>query len=344
MNKVLAAVATVLGFTSAQGYAQTPPQSLPPALQVYLEASHTVTLDDGRKLQLVCMGQGSPTVVLAAGSGAPSIAWFLIQPVLAERTQVCSWSRAGYGLSSASPFTQTVGNRLDDLEAALEKRGIRGPFVFAGASLGAYESVLFADRHPRDTVGLVLLDPAIPEQIARRDRVAPELSALGYRSVSNSILANIRCAVAERAGLIGSGKPDPNNCFVPPIPPTAPEAIRRAFTTVMLDAASFETQASLLGSAALDSAFIANPDRNYGSMPLIVLSAGEMEQLSATAPDVVRLQYPAFFQEIRKGGAEYAALSSRGIHRIVEGSTHDIPAVRPDAVIEAIGQVLDEAR
>jgi pimeloyl-ACP methyl ester carboxylesterase len=34
------------------------------------------------------------------------------------------------------------------------------------------------------------------------------------------------------------------------------------------------------------------------------------------------------------------ALSSRGVHRVVAGAGHDIPAEKPQAVIDAVAEVL----
>ena len=42
----------------------------------------------GYKLHLLCTGKGSPAVVLSAGSGDFSFDWALVQPKIAEFTQV----------------------------------------------------------------------------------------------------------------------------------------------------------------------------------------------------------------------------------------------------------------
>lgn len=344
VKRYLLAAAALTGSAPAEAQILLPAQNIPPALQAHLDGDQVVTLSDGRRIQLVCMGEGSPTVILAAGAGAPSVYWFGIQPVLAERTRVCSWSRAGFGLSGPSPFPQSVDNRTDDLEAALAARNIAGPFIMVGASLGAYEALLFADRHPDDTAGLVLIDPAIPEQVSRRDRVAPGFSALAHMNTRARVLTLIRCAVGVRAGTSASGKPDPEGCLRPIMPPTAPEIIRRAFPAAAPDAAIFETQASLWSAADIDGVLVGSASRNYGDMPIVVLSAGDMDTLTPQAPPVVREQYPASYSDILEGHAELAGLSSRGLQRTVTGSTHDIAVLQPAAVIAAIIEVIDQAR
>src|SRR5689334_11197544 len=51
----------------------------------YAQPGRLVRLADGRALNLVCSGRGSPTVILEAGFGAGAFAWGQVQPVVARR-------------------------------------------------------------------------------------------------------------------------------------------------------------------------------------------------------------------------------------------------------------------
>src|SRR6516225_3214148 len=51
----------------------------------------------GRRMQLYCTGQGSPTVVLEAGIGGLLDSWRAVQPTVSSFTRLCSYDRAGYG-------------------------------------------------------------------------------------------------------------------------------------------------------------------------------------------------------------------------------------------------------
>lgn len=88
-------------------------------------------------------------------------------------TRVCAWDRPGSGSSSKSAGRETVAETTADLMAALEATRLKGPFVVVGHSLGAYESLLLKDRDPEAVVGMVLVDPSIPDQVDRLDKVAP---------------------------------------------------------------------------------------------------------------------------------------------------------------------------
>jgi pimeloyl-ACP methyl ester carboxylesterase len=95
-----------------------------------------------------------------------------------SETRVCAWDRAGAGFSSPSPETQDIVHTTEDLEQALQKAGIRGPYVMVGHSLGAFESLRFTDRNRQSVVGMVLVDPDIPDRGTLDERLAPQFAAV----------------------------------------------------------------------------------------------------------------------------------------------------------------------
>jgi pimeloyl-ACP methyl ester carboxylesterase len=96
------------------------PKPVDEALAPYASVADSVKLRDGRELHFVCMGKGSPTVILTAGMGDfAGIAWSAVQPAMARITRVCAWDRPGFGLSDGDPVKQTVSTTTADLEAAL---------------------------------------------------------------------------------------------------------------------------------------------------------------------------------------------------------------------------------
>jgi pimeloyl-ACP methyl ester carboxylesterase len=235
----------------------------------------------GKTIHIKCAGTGSPTVILTAGLGGSTEDWREVQRQLARTTRVCAWDRLGSGLSSKPTGQETVADTTADLIAALKATRIDGPFVVVGHSLGAYETLLLKDRAPDDVVGMVLVDPSIPDQVDRLNKVAP--------------------------------KPQP------------------------------------AGNPALDpltisSRLVVDPRRNYGDMPVIVLTSTKLPELPPDTPASVRAEFAAMNAEMHRGHAELAALSSRGIRRPVPDSGHYIQSDRPDAVIGAIEEVVTVAR
>ena len=333
--------------TTAQDSAS---EAIDRALLPYAGTADSARLPDGRTIHLVCMGRGSPVVLLTAGGGGWSVSWAKVQPAVAARTRVCSWDPAGLGLSDPSSHPQTSDNLTSDLQAALEARGIRGPYVAVGHSLGAYVALLLADRRPRDVVGMVLVDPSLPDQAAIFERVTPAQTAwLKARPDPLPQLLH-RCAAALRSGTVRRGGPDPDACLrPPPWPPSWPTELRAALDRRVEQAApsqlaaAMDTFASHLRSTDLDARIAINPRRNYRDMPLVVLTAAGF----ASPPDypaAARAEIPAFQREWRRGHDAYAALSTRGVDRVVPGSTHAMPDETPEAVVDAINAVVEEAR
>ena len=94
---------------------------------------------------------------------------------------------------------------------------------------------------------------------------------------------------------------------------------------------------------ARNAKIVINPARNYGDMPLIVLTRTEY----VTPPDfpaAAKAEIPANEAEWNRGHADLAALSSRGVNIRVPGATHAVQQTQPQAVIDAISQVIDAAR
>jgi hypothetical protein len=78
-------------------------------------------------------------------------------------------------------------------------------------------------------------------------------------------------------------------------------------------------------------------------MPLLVLTASEFRS-PPDYPAAAKAEIPAFQAEWRRGHDAYAALSTRGVNRVVPNSYHEMPDQMPQVVIDAIGTVVDEAR
>lgn len=249
-------------------------------IRPYASTKDSARLPDGRTIHLVCIGRGSPVVLLTAGGSGWSVSWAKVQPGAATKTRVCSWDPAGLGLSSPSSKPQTSDNMTSDLQAALKARHINGPHVVVGHSLGAYVSLLLADRRPSSVVGMVLVDPSIPDQTAIFERITPAQTAW-MKAQPGPVPFLENCAAALRSGAVRPGH-DPNGCLrAPDWPPSWPPEFRAALNKDFVGAspaataAAIATIASNMESTDQDAKVVINSERNYGSMPLIVLTASE---------------------------------------------------------------------
>jgi pimeloyl-ACP methyl ester carboxylesterase len=322
------------------------PTSPDPTILPYASTASSVRLADGRFIHLVCAGQGTPIVILTAARGSWAVDWNRVQPALAKKTRVCAWDRAGFGLSDSSPVPQTVDNTTSDLEAALIASQISGPYVLVGHSMGSYETLLMADRHPADVLGMVLVDPSIPDQTAVFRRVAPARDAY-FRQEEKVFLDDLgSCAAGITSGTLRLGEPRPSGCPMPfPPSPTAPEAVRRALDQQFhrSGASRFTTVVSYLGSAEQDGRIVVNTQRTYGSKPIIVLRAADLPK-ETDLPIAVMSELSAQMEALREGHAAYKRLSSTGELISVSNTGHFIQQDRPEIVINAVSRVIDRIR
>jgi pimeloyl-ACP methyl ester carboxylesterase len=330
--------------------AQPQPSGLPPVdetLAPYVSTADSVKLPDGRMLHFVCMGKGSPTVILTAGMGDfAGSAWSNIQADMARTTRVCAWDRPGFGLSDGTTAPESVATTTTDLEVALATGRIPGPYVMVGHSLGSYESLLYTDRHPDKVVGMVLVDGSIPDQTALYAQLRPNQPALDP-AANPTVKLFHKCADGIRAGTAKANGPDPDNCFA--YPPTWPQALRQALVTKVSNPVQYEAMASFLASSEVDSKQVVNPSRNYRDMPLIVLTAtvDPPPPPGVTLPPLTeqqKTQKAAMDAIWNHGHDELAALSTRGVNARVPGADHYIQRSKPRVVLDAVAQVVSEAR
>lgn len=78
----------------------------------YEHAQAMVALPDGRRLNLFCMGTGTPVVMLEAGGGDDSWTFRRVPGRLSTRTRVYSYDRAGMGFSDPSDGANTAAHAV----------------------------------------------------------------------------------------------------------------------------------------------------------------------------------------------------------------------------------------
>ena len=314
-----------------------PPEEIAP----YLTPQRLVRITGERAINLVCLGQGSPAVVLTAGLGGWSQVWSQIQGPLSHAARVCAWDPAGLGFSSASPEPQDAVHETADLEEALKGAQVDGPYVIVAHSAGAFVALRFADQHRRTVVGMVLVDPSIPNETAIRERVAPKFAAFGDAAPRAAAERLRQCAAKLRSGELKHGMPEFDRCTAQPLPAVF-SGLSMRLAQLNADPARLLTQASAITSASSQSGREAiNPQRRYGDMPLIVLTSGQHPMPPDMAADV-REEAAQYFRALASGHDAYAALSTRGHRQLVPDSGHFIQLDNPAVVLAAINRVLAE--
>jgi pimeloyl-ACP methyl ester carboxylesterase len=291
-------------------------------------------LPDHRLINFRCAGVGRPTVVLEGGYGADSLGWTSVQALIAPRFRSCAYDRAGYGFSDPGPLPRDGAAIARDLDQALRAAQIGGPLIIVGHSTGGLYARLFADRRPREVVGMVLVDPSVEYQ----DRRFAQAFGPGAGSVAALRAQAQRCLAAAAAGSLPSADPALAPC-APARKPSESAGVADARLALARRPSLWTTEISELDSLwTSTSDEVAAGRRSYGDLPLIVLTA---DGTYAGAPPAVRPRVSAFWGGLH---GEIAARSSRGVERGVTGSSHLMMWDRPDAIAAAIEEVAAEAK
>lgn len=140
---------------------------------------------DGRRIHMIAAGTGGPTIVLEAGFGSTSRTWGGLQLALASSYRVIAYDRAGLGASDPSPRPRTARIIAQELREALRSVGASPPFLLIGHSAGGLHVRVFASMFPRETMGLVLVDPTPDGFEARARRELPGVFA-HFDSIENA--------------------------------------------------------------------------------------------------------------------------------------------------------------
>lgn len=330
MKRGFKKVSVSLLLAAIAGVAQPNPAPAIPEDQRLLPYAEPGELADvgGRRLNLRCTGAGGPTVILMAGLSSWSFIWYKTQPVIAQKTRVCTFDRAGYGFSDPAPKPQILSDVADDLHAALKAASIPEPYVLVGHSLGGLEARIYAQRWPKEVTGMVLLDTS-PAGEGLIDQAQPGFEEVQKKENYASI--TLHCALLAANGPLAPSHPEYEQCTTGPVPADTPAAVRKIWPT-------FFTAYYAAGKVSLMSSLYTHryddvDHLRLGAMPLVVLSI--------EAPWGELTNYNKVWNALH---ADLARLSSRGAHRIVEGSGHVIQLDRPQAVIDAVDEVLSQLR
>jgi len=117
-----------------------------------------VDIGNNRHLHLVCVGTGSPTVVMESGAAEGFYPWWLVQTRLRNEIRTCSYDRAGFGWSDPTP-SRSVSGYVDDLHALLAAAGEKPPFILVGHSMGGALVQRYYWRYPNDVAAIIAVDP-----------------------------------------------------------------------------------------------------------------------------------------------------------------------------------------
>ena len=246
----------------------------------------------------------------------------VFEPV-SQTTRACMAERAARGLSDPGPIPRDVNAAAADIDAFVHAAKIEGPLVLVGHSMASYHVRQYANLHKDGEVaGMVLVDPSGDGQTARFTEFIPNLAELMGDDIDAEVAAN--CVKALRERLLKRDEPVAKTCGG-----NDPDRVEAALSEV----ASMEVVSTNQIKAAA---------RSYGDMPLIVLTRGDYKK---GMPPAFTAENTANMEKVWTAmHNEMTALSTVGEHRVIAGAGHSIQRDQPQAVIDAINEVVTKAR
>jgi pimeloyl-ACP methyl ester carboxylesterase len=201
---------------------------------------------------------------------------------------------------------------------------------------------LMAARHPDEIAGLVLIEPAIPEEWSNPSEAQRESIARGVRLCLYGGAAARRGYAAAVARLISVGAIGPARALVRRLSHGGfgqgdeqilapiwklPAESRNLLKQMWTQPKFFEALGSQIESISESALQVRREERpDFGALPLVVMTA---EGASETR---------------QQADALLARRSNRGRHVLVPDSSHWVPLDAPRAVINVIRQMVQEVR
>jgi pimeloyl-ACP methyl ester carboxylesterase len=281
---------------------------------------------DGRRLWMDRAGAGRPAVVFAPGAGSVALDFLLVHQRVAEMTTSVLYDRGGTGWSENIELPRSADEVIEELRAVLQISGVRAPYLLVGHSLGALYVQRFAQRFPAEVAGLLLLDPAHEDW----DLYMPEHLKIANNQPADSEMPDLpEGFIAEYRTIFA----DVFNEF--------PEPVR-----AMLIDKHFSPERLLTGFREGTNVLSLFDELRSGGprpdVPLIILSGTAIDRAQTLFASESQLR-----EQIDGSQRLYHAMiaTAGGEHRILDGASHPtIPMTRPDAVAQAVADLLDGIR
>jgi pimeloyl-ACP methyl ester carboxylesterase len=172
--------------------------------------------------------------------------------------------------------------------------------------------------------------------------IEPPYLLVGHSSGAYNVLVHAADQPDDVAGMV----------LVDPRPPTAssrflaelpPESASEPDVIHQYRAGYTEWEADPTGNAEgldlLESAVQAEAARDFGSIPLIVLAADGDEGEGSDLDPALATTFETIWADLQ---AELATRSTAGRLELVSNSTHDMPFDRPDAIVDAIEEIIGD--
>jgi pimeloyl-ACP methyl ester carboxylesterase len=336
ISQAAAVLATMLLILSPSARAAAPGET---SLDPRLMARTFVDIGHGQRVHALCLGSGTPTVLFESGGEGSMLSWQKVQPAITAITRTCFYDRAGMGYSDAPATPITAFNVTDEMRRVLQKLDVDGPVVIVGHSIGGFYATVFADRFPNQVAGLVLIEPGFANQLNPRP---PESIGVDRQHIRAGEAHLLECAAQAREGKLHLNV---NGCmaYPPPHSPAETAYLNYIVTHPYWYEAEYGQSRHFFiadDGPSVDTLEERRVMRSFGDLPMRVLSASAPPTRSYNS----KAEQDAQAEDWQAGHRALAARSTVGQWRPIPDSDHFIQLSQPEAVIEAIREVVVATR
>ena len=341
MRAILTLLAACAGFIPSAAAAA-------PGDQIYTRPGLIAPARDGARLNLTCLGQGSPAVIFDSGWTDWAPAWATIQPTVAQFARNCSYDRGGSGFSGPAPLPRTTERIATELHDALRAGGIAGPYVLVGQAFGGDHVRAFADLFPQDVAGLVLVEADASDVDTPENRHGNDQGALSYVPRFKA------CRDAIAAGNVDFSLPPPpgrpaHKCvegFFRGLPERewSAELNAKLLDIARHNVSMWDADLSELQETPADEVWLQRHRRYLGSTPVRVITTGNHAVHFLDKPPPPTIDHLKMEYDVAVAQARWLTLSSDAKQISVPKSSEYVQFDAPDSIVAAIREVFDKAK
>lgn len=120
---------------------------------------------NGYKMSVYTEGDGDKTLVFMSGGGtcSPILDFKSLYSLLSNDYKIVVVEKFGYGFSDVVDENRDIDTMLSETRMALDKAGIKGPYVLCPHSMSGLEALYWAQKYPEEVEAIVGLDMAVPD-------------------------------------------------------------------------------------------------------------------------------------------------------------------------------------
>jgi len=289
---------------------------------------------EGRKLEYLIKGDGKKTVVIMPGMGGSIYDWINIIDEISLYAKVIAIHRAGIGNSEINSNGSNTATAVRDLNLLLEKMSIENKVILVGHSYGGLCVQNFARMYPEKVDSVVLVESASMHREDRYDKLETPISD---ESTSDEVYIKLWKTYSKFS----------KKQLIEEIKPKLSEASLRLSLNMQNEIIEFYVRPEIYINQLSEIMDLRNNVKymdKYGEFPdcpLIILIEDPVysinEMIEEGIPKIEAERIEKLSQELSSGLKE---LSSKSDARVIKNSNHCINETRPDAVIDAIKELI----